>query len=157
MTAPAISGVIDALIEKVEAITPTIDEGRRFRRSDERAPPTTRNGKRLFDVEFEGHPRDLSNEAAGRQTVGQAERIARLSVDVGYPVGRSEKDLETTIAVDSELLLRALGRSANWAGTSIQRAVARTTVDRSEIEAVEDAPGLIHLRVAVDVQYVDVE
>jgi len=151
VTAPAISGVIDAIIDRAEAVVPTIDPAQKFRRSDERAPFTTRGGKRIFDVNFEGHPRDLSNEGAGRQTVGQADRLARLTLD------NAEKALETTIAVDSELLLRALARSANWAGTSITRATARSAVDRSESEAVDAAPGVLHLMVTIDVQYVDLE
>ena len=157
MTAPAISGVIDAIIDRAEAVVPTIDPAQKFRRSDERAPFTTRGGKRIFDVNFEGHPRDLSNEGAGRQTVGQADRLARLTLDIEYPIGNAEKALETTIAVDSELLLRALARSANWAGTSITRATARSAVDRSESEAVDAAPGVLHLMVTIDVQYVDLE
>lgn len=150
MTAPAITDAITAVVSRVEAITPTIEPAARFRRVSETVPSTTRT-RRGFDVEFQGHPRDLSNEGQGTQTQGLADRIARIDLVVEYPIARSEAALETTLAVDSELLLRALGRSAVWTSTPVRRCQVRTTVDRTAIEE----SGVLLLVVSVDVQYRD--
>lgn len=152
MTAPAIAEAIDAIVERVEAIDPTISPESPFWRRSEKTPATTKT-RRGFDVDFQGHPRDLSNEGLGVQTHGLADRIARLDLVVEYPIARAERALETTLAVDSELLLRALGRSAVWTSTPVRRCQARTTVDRSGIEE----GGVLLLVVTVDVQYRDSE
>ena len=156
MAAPAITDAIAAVVARVEAIAPTVEPAARFRRFGEAAPPSTRT-KRGFDVEFMGHTRDISNEGQGIQTHGQADRVARLDLVVEYPAGRQEKALETTLAVDSELLLRALGRSAVWTSTPVRRCTARTTVDRQGAEGEDGLPGVILLVVTVDVQYRDIE
>jgi hypothetical protein len=158
MTAPAISDALDALVAKVEAIVPTLDPATRFRRRAETSPGTTRGGKRWVNLEFDGHPRDLSNEGAGVQSPGIADRSASVRLLIDYPLVRNEKTLETAMAVDSELLLRALGRSASWAGTPIRRVVARTTVDRSAAVPFDgQGTGKLVLAVTADVQYRDVE
>jgi hypothetical protein len=157
MAAPAITAVLASLVAKVEAISPVVDPTQKFRRVSERAPATTQT-KRLFDVEFRGHPRDPSNEGRGVQTVGLSDRVAALDLVITYGIGNNEKALETTIAVDSELVLRALGRSANWAGTAIQRAQARSSVDRTlSSPETGEGTGLLQLVVSVDVQYRDQE
>jgi hypothetical protein len=158
---PAISSAIDAVVAKLEAITPTIDAAQEFRRRGEKAPPTTRAGKRSFDFGFVGM-RDLSNEGApgGVQNPGKADRTASIAITIDYPLARAEKALETTMAVDSELVLRALGRSANWAGTVVQRVVAKTTVNRASSELlIEDQvqPGFLRLVVTAEIQYRDSE
>lgn len=159
MAVPAISSAIDAVVAKVEAIVPTIDPGRPFRRTGETAPATTGAGRRLFDVDF-GALRDQSNEGAGVQNVGVADRAATIALAIVYPLGRAEKTLETVLAVDAELVLRALGRSANWAGTVVRRVQARAAVDRSEVEILTDAgaqPGYLYLVVTCEVFYRDSE
>lgn len=159
MAAPAISSAIAAVIAKLEAIIPTIDPGQPFRRLGEVAPVTTRGGKRLFDIDF-GALRDLSNEGAGVQNQGVADRVGTVSVTIAYPLARSEKALETTLAVDAELVLRALGRSATWAGTVVRRVQARAAVDRSEAEVLTDTgpqPGSLYLVVACEITYRDTE
>ncbi len=156
MADPAITEAIAAVVARAEAIVPTIEPAARFRRFGETTPPTTRT-KRGFDVEFQGHTRDLSNEGQGVQTHGQADRLARLDLVVEYPLGRQERALETTLAVDSELLLRALGRSAVWTGTPVRRCVARSSVDREAEQGGDGTPGVILLVVTVDVQYRDIE
>lgn len=156
MTAPAITDAIDAVVARVEAITPTIDVAAAFRRIRETAPPTTKT-RRLFDVEFKGHPRDLSNEGQGTQTTGLADRVARLELWISYPVARSERALETTLAVDSELLMRALGRSATWSATPVRRCTITTADDRSAAVGEQGEPGVIFLVATVNVQYRDVE
>jgi hypothetical protein len=154
--APAVQSAIEAVLAKVEAIGPTIDSGQQFRRVDEKAPLTTRGGKRLFEFDF-GAMRDLSNEGAGVQNAGLADRVASVVIAIGYPLARAEKTLETTLAVDSELVLRALGRSANWAGTVVRRVVARTAIDRTDAEATEVSPGIVYLLVSADIFYRDTE
>jgi hypothetical protein len=156
MAAPAVQAALEALLAKVEAIVPTIDPSDRFRRRGERAPASTRAGKRLIDLEAQGHPRDLSNEGAGVQAPGLADRIAAVDLVVEYPLGRAEKQLETTVMVDSELLLRAVGRSANWAGTPVRRVQARSRVDRPDAAAGE-GPGVLKLVVSVEITYRDTE
>lgn len=126
MAAPAIKAAIDAVLAKVEAITPTIEPGRPFRRKSETAPPTTRAAKRLFDFDFRG----LDNVPGATQNPDLTDRQASIALRIDYPVGNSEKALETTLAVDSELVLRALGKSANWSGTPIRRVAARAEVER---------------------------
>jgi hypothetical protein len=158
MTAPAISAALDALVATVEAIAPTIDAATPFRRRAETSPGTTRGGKRWVNLEFDGHPRDLSNEGAGVQSPGLADRSASVRLLIDYPLARNERALETTMAVDSELLLRALGRSASWTGTPVRRVVARTTVDRSAAVPFDrQGTGKLVLVVTADVQYRDVE
>jgi hypothetical protein len=158
MPAPAVQAAIEAVLAKVEAIVPTIDPSATFRRRGETAPGTTKAGKRWFDLQAAGHPRDLSNEGAGVQAPGLADRIASVTLLVDYPVGRSEKALEMTMMVDSELLLRALGRSANWAGTPVRRVVARTTIERDILEPTTgQGLNLIRLTVTAEIQYRDTE
>lgn len=159
MAAPAISAAIEAVLAKVEAITPTIDQGQKFRRTDETAPFTTRGGKRLFDFDF-GALDDLSNLGRGVQNPGLADRTASVALQIAYPLARAEKALETTLAVDAELVLRALGRSANWAGTVVRRVVARAAVDRSDAQIETEAgpmPGSLYLVVSADITYRDSE
>lgn len=159
MAEPAIIKAIEAIVAKVEAIEPTIEPTARFVRRGERAPPTTKN-RRTFDVGFIGHLRDLSNEGLGVQTHGLADRIAQLAVAITYPVARDEAALETRLAVDSELVLRALHRSAVWTGTPVRRCAARTATDRSKQDAAaagSQGAATIDLVVTVDVQYRDSE
>lgn len=156
MTAPAITAAIDAVVSRVEAIAPTIDPSSPFRRYSEKAPFTTKI-RRLFDVGFLGHARDLSNEGQGVQTAGLSDRTARFLLEIGYPVGNAERALETTLAVDSELILRALGRSAVWTGTPVRRCTITTDVDRSEARGEPAAPGVIRLVATVNVTYRDTE
>lgn len=159
MAAPAISAAIAAVLAKVEAITPTIDPAQAFRRSSETAPPSTRAGKRRFDFDM-GALRDLSNEGAGTQAPGIADRLATVAITIAYPLARAEKALETTLAVDAELVLRALGRSASWAGTVVRRAQARAAIDRTDAEVLGDAgpkPGHLYLIVTCDILYRDSE
>lgn len=156
MAAPAITAAIAAVVARVEAIVPTVEAASRFRRFGEVTPPTTRT-RRGFNVEFQGHPRDLSNEGAGVQTQGQADRVARIDLLIEYPVGRKERELEGTLAIDSELLLRALGRSAVWTTTPVRRCTPRTSIDRTAEEGDDGTPGVILLVVTVDVQYRDLE
>ena len=82
MTAPAIAEAIDAIVERVEAIDPTISPESPFWRRSEKTPATTKT-RRGFDVDFQGHPRDLSNGGPGVQTHGLADRSARLDLVVG--------------------------------------------------------------------------
>lgn len=157
MADPAIQSVIEAVISAVEGISPTIDPGTRFRRKGETAPASTRAPKRLINVEFQGHPEDSSNEGRGTQAPGLADRIVRLDLRVEYPVARSERALELAMAVDSELVLRALARSSAWVGTPVRRVVATTTVER-EIELVQgQGTSVLTLVVAATVQYRDTE
>ncbi len=155
MTVPAVSAALDAVVAKVEAIAPTIDPAQPFRRRSEITPPSTAVGKRTFDVEFQGHSRDQSNEGpAGVQNVGIADRVASFDLVVDYARANAERALETTMAVDSELVLRALNR-ASWAGTPVHRVVARSRVERPE--AGEGQPGVFSLVVSADVHYRDTE
>lgn len=156
MTAPAITEAIDAVVAAVEAIEPTIEPASRFRRFNEKAPFTTKM-RRLFDVDFMGHPRDLSNEGQGVQTVGLSDRVARFELWLGYPVANAERALETTMAVDSELVMRALGRSAVWTGTPVRRCTITTTVNRDEQLGDQGEPGVLYLVATVNVQYRDTE
>ncbi len=161
MADPAIQAAIEAVIAAVEAVIPTIDPSTRFRRKNETAPASTRAGKRLFDFAT-GGLRDDSNEgrAGSVQNVGKADRTASVTLRIEYPLGRSEKALEMTLAVDAELLLRAIGRSAVWTGTPVRRVSARATVDRTETVILTEAgstPGQLVLAVAADIQYRDTE
>lgn len=153
---PQVEEALDALIAKLEAIVPTVDPACRFRRREESAPPTTKAPKRLFDVDFEGHIRDLSNEGNGAQNPGVADRVARFTVEIDYPLARAEKALELTTAVDSELVLRALTRSANWNGTPVQIVRATSTMRTDQAEDGMGA-GFRVLVVTADVQYRDIE
>lgn len=153
---PKVLEALDAIVAKVEAIVPTIDPAARFRRSSEKTPPTTKAGKRLFDVDFQGHPRDLSNEGQGVQNPGIADRIATFTISIDYPLARNEKALEATTAVDSELVLRALGRSANWNGTPVQIVRATSAMRTDQAEDGMGA-GFRVLVVTADVQYRDRE
>lgn len=156
MATPAITSAIDTVVAKVEAIVPTIDPAARFARYSEKAPFTTKV-RRLFDVDFLGHTRDLSNEGQGVQTAGLSDRTARIDLVVGYPIGNDERALETRMAVDSELILRALGRSASWGTTPVRRCTVTTAVDRSEAEGTGEQPGTMRLVATVNVTYRDTE
>ena len=157
MADPAITSVIDAIVERVEAIDPTIDPAAQFKRSSETSPPTTKN-RRTFDLDFLGQPADLSAIGQGVQTVGLADVLASFRISVAYPIGRSEKALETTLASDSEHIRRALSRSATWAGTPVRTLRAfRSTVDWSEQEPIEQQPGLVRLVVEVTFLYRETE
>jgi hypothetical protein len=161
VSAPAITSAIDAVVARIEAITPTIDAEQTFRRLGEVAPASTRAGKRLFDFDF-GALRDLSNEGQGVQNPGLADRLATVEFVIDYPIARAERALETTIAIDAELVLRALGRSANWTGTTVRRVVASTVVDRNDsaevpIEGGGTQPGVLHLVVTAAITYRDAE
>src|SRR6266496_3536072 len=127
---PAIQAAIEAVLATVEAIVPTIEPATTFRRKSEKVNATTRAPKRLFDLQARGHPRDLSNEGSGVQNPGVADRIAAVDLVVEYSAARVERALEMTMMVDSELVLRALGRSANWAGTPVRRVRATTSIER---------------------------
>lgn len=158
MAAPAIQAALEAVLARVEAITPTIDPAVRFRRKGETAPASARAPRRLIDLQAEGHPRDLSNEGAGTQAPGLADRIASVRLVIEYPAARAERALETTMMVDSELVLRALGRSASWAGTPVQRVVATTSVERDGVLPVAgQGTQVFRLVVAAEIQYRDVE
>lgn len=156
MAAPAITAAVNAVVAKVEAITPTIDTAQLFRRGSEKAPTTTRAGKRLFDVEAAGL-RDESNDGRGVQVPGVADRIATVVFVVTYPVARSERALETTLLEDMELLLRAVTRSASWAGTPVRRVAARAAVNRTFAEPVEQQPGELQILLTAEIHYRDTE
>lgn len=158
MAEPAVQAAVEAVIAKVEAIVPTIDPASSFRRRSEKAPPSTRAGKRWFDLQASGIPRDLSNEGSGPQRPGVADRVARLELLIDYPVARAERTLEMTMLVDSELLLRAVGRSANWAGTPVHRVVASTSVQRDQVEPITgQGSGVLRLALTCEITYRDVE
>lgn len=159
MTAPAVETVLDAFVSRVEAIVPTLRTNTRFRRSPENAEASeapTRSGLRQFDVDVLGGGDD-SNEGRGVQNVGSADRTVSLLLSISYPApGRAERALEKVIASDAELVLRAVGRSANWVSSPsapVRRAVCRWTVNRSALQSGAE----IILEVTVDVQYRDTE
>lgn len=159
MAAPAIEQVVDALVARISAIAPSLRPTTKFRRSQETAEAQqepSRSSFRQFDVDVQ-RGADDSNEGRGVQNVGLADRTATFLVSVSYPsVGRAERGLEKVIASDAELLLRAVGRAANWvlAPTApVHRAICRWTVNRSYLEA----DGALVLEVTIDVQYRDTE
>jgi hypothetical protein len=158
MAAPAVKAALEAVIAKIEAIAPIVDAGTPFRRQDERAPSSTRQRRRLFDLQAGGHPRDLSNEGAGVQNPGLADRIAAVTFLIEYALGRNERELEMLLMQDSELVLRAIGRSANWAGTPVRRVVAKTSIDRSSAEPMPgEGAGFLTLVVEAEITYRDTE
>lgn len=158
MAAPAVQAALEAVVARIEAITPTIDATTAFaRKTIERVPSSTRARKRLFDVDFEG-VRDLSNEGSGVQAPALADRVATFTVRIDYAAARAERALELTMAVDAELVLRALGRSAGWAGTPVRRVVARASVERDQVEPAPGmGTGVLKLAVTADVTYRDAE
>jgi hypothetical protein len=158
MAAPAVQAALETVLASIEAITPTIDADQLFtRKRVERTAATTRAPKRRFDVDF-GSMRDLSNEGEGVQSPGLADRSATFTIRIDYAAARSERALETTMAVDAELVLRALGRSANWAGTPVRRVVAQTAVERSEVVPVPGAgTATLALVVTAEITYRDAE
>ena len=157
MAAPAITQVLDAIVKKVEAIDPSIDPGSRFKRSSETVPPTTRN-RRTFNLDFMGQPQDLSAAGSGTQTVGQADVVAEFQLRIAYPIARNERNLETLLAADSELVRRALSRSANWTGTTVRTMRSfRSSVDWSERTTPAGQPGTVRLVVKATFLYRELE
>jgi hypothetical protein len=158
MAAPAITSVLDAIVARLEAITPTEDPGRAFRRSGETAPATTK-AARFFDIDFAGQPSDESAAGRGVQTPGFADVLAAFRITVEYPLGRQAKRLDTVLASDSEHIRRALSRSANWTGTSVRTMRSfRSTVDQAVTQTDEGLePGNKLLVVEVTFLYRETE
>jgi hypothetical protein len=152
MAAPAITSVLDAIVAKLEAIVPTEEPGRAFRRSGETAPASTK-AARFFDVDFVGQPSDESALGRGVQTPGFADVLSAWRITVEYPLGRRAKALDTILASDSEHIRRALSRSANWAGTDVRALRSfRSTVDWPP-DLGETEPGTVLLVVEVTLLY----
>jgi hypothetical protein len=152
MAAPAIEQVIAALVSRLEAVVPSLHAAKRFRRSDESLSIDELPGKagmRWFNLDV-ASGQDDSQEADGVQNVGLADRRARFQIRVLYPLGRQESSLELVLASDAEWGMRALARSASWAGTPIQRATCRWSIDRTK-------PERVLLVLALEVQYRDAE
>jgi hypothetical protein len=150
--APAIEQVVTALVTRLQAIAPSQKPGVKFRRATEVLATGETPGTALFrqfDVDYQGG-QDDSQEGHGVQSPGVADRRARFQISVYYPRARAEKKFEDVMASDSEWAMRALARSASWAGTPIQRTTCRATVDRSRKDK-------LLLVLALEVQYRDTE
>lgn len=153
MAAPAITQVLDAIVAKVEAIVPSIDPDVTFRRSSETVPATTK-ARRWFDLAFSGQPSDESALGRGVQSPGLADVVSAWNIRVEYPLSRNRKDLDTRLAADSELIRRALSRSANWARTPIKAIRSfRSVVAWPAQETPETNPELVYLVVDVSFLY----
>jgi hypothetical protein len=152
MSAPAIEQVIVALVERLEAVQPSLRTNVPFRRSseilsDSETPATACTRRFNVDV-LSGQ--DDSQEGAGVQNAGVADRRVQVAVRVAYERGRKEKALEDLIASDAEWAMRALARSADWSGSPVQRATCRWNVDRSDTQK-------LFLVLNLEVRYRDTE
>ena len=150
--APAIEKVIAALVARLEAAVPSLQPKTRFKRSEESLSLDelpARAGMRWFNLDVQGG-QDDSQEGNGVQNAGVADRRARFRIRLLYPLARQERTLEDIAASDAEWAMRALARSASWAGTPIQRATCRWSVDRSRSDR-------LFVDLALEVQYRDQE
>jgi hypothetical protein len=146
---PALQAAIDTLLAKLEAITPTTDPETPFKRAGiEGQKASTRQARRIYDPDFEGH--------ASERPLGRWSRVARISVRIEYPLGRNERELEAVLAQDSEDIVRALTEDGAWPNQKIVRVVPSTTVNREEVEPVPgEGAGTLALVVAAEITYPD--
>jgi hypothetical protein len=152
MAAPVIEQVVAALVARLEAVVPSLQPRARFKRSDETLTSTeapARGSMRRFNVDAVSG-QDDSQEGNGVQNPGVADRRARFTIRVSYPLAQQEQGLELVLPSDGEWAMRALARSANWAGTPVQRTTCRWSVDRGN-------PEKLFLVLALEVQYRDQE
>lgn len=148
MASPAVQAAIEAVLAKLEAIVPTIDPGSTFRRQSENSPSSTKAGKRLFDVDFEGIGRE--------QPFGRDTRVATVQIKIDYPVGRAERALEAVLAQDSEDIVRSLMALGAWSKSPVIKVQASTSVDRAASEPQSgQGRGVFRLIVAIEITYHD--
>lgn len=152
--APAIEQVIQAVVDRAQALEPSLQPEKRFRRSTEvlaDAATPLRAGFRAFNLDvLDG--RDDSQEGRGGQLdVASSDHTARMSLTCSYPAGAKARDLETLVPSDGDIMLRGLARSAVWRGTPVLRSTATWRIDR------ERAADRWLLVVTMTVQYRDTE
>lgn len=131
--APAIEAVIRALVERMEGLTPSIRSQVPFRRSSEVISVEATPSKvafRVFNLDaLDGQ--DDSQEGRGAQLdVSSSDHTARVNITCAYSKGKNERELETLVPSDGDIILRGLARAANWGGTPVLRSLARWRIDR---------------------------
>lgn len=152
--APAIEQVIQALVDRMQDLVPSLRPTERFRRSSEvvsavEAP--ARAAFRAFNLDVLDGQDDSQEGRGGVVSVGCGDHTARVQLACAYSKGRNERDLETLVPSDADIILRGLARSANWTGTPVLRSTARWRIDR------ERAADRWLLFVTLTVQYRDTE
>lgn len=152
--APAIEQVIQALVDRMEALVPSVRSTETFRRSTEVVTVEATPGRaafRAFNLDVLDGQDDSQEGRGGVVSVGVGDHTARVQISCAYAKGRNERALETLVPSDGDIMLRGLARSAVWTGTPVRRSEATWRVDRDR------AADRWLLIVTLTVQYRDVE